>query len=191
MYTTLNKDQKKIYLELEEGYKNRSHCWLKPSIGDRFPDDKTVEILSLVKTIPHKTILDVGSGSGSLTRHLSKLGKVIGIDVSASALKMARRDNPRISFYNCSVVDLRSDYRHFDLIVASEVLNYIKDKDKAICKMRSLGNYLVTSNFLLDTTCISLSGFITEIELARKLRAITRTAFVKEMGISIITLWRL
>ncbi|NPA80308.1 MAG: class I SAM-dependent methyltransferase [Thermotogae bacterium] len=59
--------------------------------------------------IPVRRILEVGCGTGNLTRELVKLGyEVVGVDVSEGMLKVAQKKLPDVRF-------LRADVREMDL----------------------------------------------------------------------------
>lgn len=96
------------------------------------------------------TLLEVGCGEGHQTRHLQNVCEMIyGMDISALAV---RRAQERVPQARLSVNDLLSypepaDGGRFDLVVASEVLYYIKDAEMpaALEKLRKLGvNCLVS-----------------------------------------------
>ncbi|EST30587.1 hypothetical protein M878_17885 [Streptomyces roseochromogenus subsp. oscitans DS 12.976] len=56
---------------------------------------------------PAGTVADLGCGPGAVTAHLGSLGlDVFGIDLSASMLAVARRENPQLRFEQGSMLDL-------------------------------------------------------------------------------------
>lgn len=187
METTINKSQKMIYKELELGYKNQTHRWARPEESQERAD----KLISLAKSVSHDSILDVGCGKGFLTNEFSKLGKVIGIDVSPSALREARKNNPNTRFYESSITDFSYNRHRFDLIIASECLNYIKNKQVAIKRMSALGDYLITSNFFLSRHGISMNGLFAEILLLLKLKPLHWSIDVTNWKIRFISLWKL
>ena len=81
-------------------------------------------ILKLIGNIPSKGIIDVGCGSGVLTKILGKSGKqVIGIDPSRKSIALARKlckDFPNISFVESYAEDFHSS-SNFDLAVSNMV----------------------------------------------------------------------
>lgn len=87
-----------------------------------------------------KTILDIGGGSGRFAIPLKNSGhEVTVLDLSEPALKMLKARNPEISCVN-------SDFMHwepntsiaYDIVLAIEVLLYIKDWIAFFYKVQSL-----------------------------------------------------
>ncbi|MFD8374382.1 class I SAM-dependent methyltransferase [Streptomyces sp. NPDC059688] len=56
---------------------------------------------------PGGTVADLGCGPGAVTGHLAALGlSVFGLDLSASMVAIARRDNPALRFQQGSMLEL-------------------------------------------------------------------------------------
>lgn len=89
-------------------------------------------ILRWVRAQPVGVILEIGPGSGALLRDFSKLGwDCVGLDVSADALELSAyvtEPCDRVELYSSAEA---LNYRKFDLVVACEVLEHIKE-DQAI-----------------------------------------------------------
>ena len=105
--------------------------------------------LTLVEAIsqlcPCRSILDVGCGEGALTRYLVGCAEtVVGIDASATAVTRARSLVPRASF-DCGTLETFSTKTPFDVVLAVEVLYYVKCRNAAIRKLLSLGQSIVIS----------------------------------------------
>lgn len=98
---------------------------------DQEKDEKyypTREIaLLLVKQTQCRAILDIGCGTGRFTTHLRAAtgAEVTALDVSDSALAIARRRDPKIAFQQAKVPPIPFEGRSFDTVVASELLWYI------------------------------------------------------------------
>src|SRR5258706_8027327 len=85
-------EQRKIYQNLEKNYLEGKEYWAKDTTDQAASDRK---VLSMLQYIPHKTILEVGCGSGTLTKELVKIAdKVTAIDVSPSAIATVKRTIP-------------------------------------------------------------------------------------------------
>jgi SAM-dependent methyltransferase len=93
------------------------------------------------------SLLEIGCGEGHQSLHLQQVcDHLTGLDVSARAVKRARRRCPRSKFL---VGDIFSQevgaLAPFDLVVACEVLYYMNDVPAALQRMQALGrNCLVT-----------------------------------------------
>lgn len=104
--------------------------------------------LGLVGNVKGKKVLDFGCGSGIYTKLLKKKGaKIKGFDISKEMIDIARKENP--------IIDLRigSGYKipfkgKFDIVVASLVMDYLKDWDKVFKEVKRVlkkGGYFVFS----------------------------------------------
>src|SRR2546429_272031 len=93
--------------------------------GDKDRHEKMISIiLEMVKSVPHKRILDVGCANGIITKRLATFAdEVVAIDISEDAIKRARKLNgTRNIAYRVSTFADFSDEKGFDVIVCSEVL---------------------------------------------------------------------
>jgi trans-aconitate methyltransferase len=89
-----------------------------------YEDRKRADLLSLLRE-HYDSILDVGCGTGTITRLLAKHGPVLGLDASAVAIEHAKQgggENVRYETADLTAADLGGPY---GLIVASEVLYYL------------------------------------------------------------------
>lgn len=88
------------------------------------------------------SVLEIGCGEGHQTQALCALAdEVYGIDVSATAIERARQRLPQVRFAACDIHDqpFGNEQDRFDLVVACEVLYYIKDIPATIERMGHLG----------------------------------------------------
>lgn len=70
------------------------------------------EILSDIGDLKDKNVLDVGCGFGDFYAYLManfQIHDYVGIDISASMVKIAREKNPGISFYHGDILDFESE----------------------------------------------------------------------------------
>ncbi|OGC50268.1 hypothetical protein A2716_03605 [candidate division WWE3 bacterium RIFCSPHIGHO2_01_FULL_40_23] len=93
---------------------------------------------SLVKHLfPQKRgleIMEIGCGTGHITKHLSKFGKVTGIEISKEAASHCIEKGIR-NVLNKDVNEMRipkSFEKRFDLILALDVLEHIQDDTKTM-----------------------------------------------------------
>jgi 2-polyprenyl-3-methyl-5-hydroxy-6-metoxy-1,4-benzoquinol methylase len=113
------------------------------------------EIISLIKMVPHDSILEIGCAQGEFTKKLLEISEnVTAIDVSEQAINQARTQVKGAHFEAISLENFYPE-RRFDVVVCAEVLYYIKDYKKAISKLQELGDYLVTSQYVFCLPRIS------------------------------------
>ncbi|KKN21937.1 hypothetical protein LCGC14_0920320 [marine sediment metagenome] len=84
--------------------------------------------LTILKNIPKgNCILDVGCGNGEFTKYFfKKYKKVYGIDISETALKLARQKkiiSKQVDLDNCTNLPFESKF--FDTLVCTEVLEHL------------------------------------------------------------------
>ncbi|MEM7705304.1 MAG: methyltransferase domain-containing protein [Pseudomonadota bacterium] len=97
-------------------------------------------------------VLDVGCGTGVLTReltqHVGDTGSLTGFDLSESMLSVARERCPGATFLQGNVVELPFEDQRFDIVVSSFMLMFVPDPKKALSEMRRVlkpGGRLVAS----------------------------------------------
>jgi len=92
--------------------------------------------------IHHPTVLDLGCGTGWLTRILNQFGTASGVDLAPGA---ARRFHPDLKFFGVDE-DAGKDY---DIVVSQEVLEHANDQTGYL---KSAHNALKPSGYLVLTT---------------------------------------
>lgn len=77
---------------------------------------------------PGMTVLDLGCGSGLLTRWLKAKGlNVQGLDFSHGLIDIAKKENPDITFTTSNIISTPYPVESFDIIVSGLVLHYVQD----------------------------------------------------------------
>lgn len=97
------------------------------------------------------SLLEVGCGEGHQTLSLQQLAdEVYGIDVSPTAIERARQRVPGAQFAATDIGHQPwGDQRaRFDLVVACEVLYYIKDIPATLSRMNHLGSACLVTFFV-------------------------------------------
>ncbi|MDA3817549.1 MAG: class I SAM-dependent methyltransferase [Prolixibacteraceae bacterium] len=90
------------------------------------------EIVQLLNPQKNETILDIGCGTGDLTKKIAELcGKVTGIDNSSEMIQTALKKYPEISFIHADAKDYQFDNK-FDAIFSNAVLHWIPQADIAV-----------------------------------------------------------
>ncbi|HUQ85725.1 MAG TPA: SAM-dependent methyltransferase [Candidatus Limnocylindrales bacterium] len=144
-------DQHKVYKDLEN-INSKDDPW---KTQHPYNQKTFKQLIELIKLVPHQSILEVGCGQGSFTKLLTELSKdVTVIDVSESAIKKASSEAKGAQFLVSSLENFYPK-RRYDVIICAEILYYIKDERKAIEKLKELGDYLVTSQYVFCLPHIS------------------------------------
>jgi len=71
------------------------------------------------------TVLDLGCGAGLVTADLTTRARVVGVDISAGQLELARRNAPAARFVRADMVDLAFAPASFDAVVAFWTLIHV------------------------------------------------------------------
>jgi len=93
--------------------------------------------LSLLRKIKGKKILDLGCGTGIYTKILKRRGAhVQGIDISPKMIEIAKQNVRGVDFRIGSVYDLPYESGTFDIVLASLVVHYFGNLDRAFKEIR-------------------------------------------------------
>ncbi len=97
----------------------------------------------LLEKLPPTTVLDVGCGTGFLTRHLR--GKVVGLDQSESALEIARKRAPGAAFVRGNALELPFSNGSFGRVFAGNFYGVLLPPDRSafLAEARRVGRELV------------------------------------------------
>ncbi|MBI3190737.1 class I SAM-dependent methyltransferase [archaeon] len=101
-------------------------------------------------------VLDIGCGSGVVTRKIVKqIGcKTTGIDISEACINYATRKSRKehlknTDFHVGSIDNIPSPDKHFDVIIASHIIEHVKNVDKSIeqiyRKLKPGGRVIITT----------------------------------------------
>lgn len=89
-------------------------------------------VVELLDIKPGERILDLGCGTGHLTKKISDAGaEVTGIDASADMIAKAREGFPEIDFRVADAADFHFE-ESFDAVFSNAVLHWVHQADEAI-----------------------------------------------------------
>ncbi len=98
----------------------------------------------LMKPFIGRTVLEVGAGTGLLTRFLSTRERVLATELDSEYVELLRRtfaDSPNVEIRTLDLARLAEDHiprDHFDTVVCSNVLEHIEDDRAALGAMREV-----------------------------------------------------
>jgi ubiquinone/menaquinone biosynthesis C-methylase UbiE len=107
--------------------------------------------LSLLKNVKGKKILDLGCGTGIYAKILKRRGAIVsGIDLSSKMIEIAKQNVKEVDFRVGSVYKLPYKSRTFDIVLASRVVNYFANLNKAFREVRRVlkkdGNFIFSTD---------------------------------------------
>jgi SAM-dependent methyltransferase len=110
------------------------------------------ELLALTDSVPKQRVLEIGCGTGGTLRHLRQQGAqfTVGVEIRTDVAEVARNRSLADSIIVGDIESLELPFpaEHFDLIVASFVLEHVRDPWAVSRRLVSLlrpGGYLVGS----------------------------------------------
>lgn len=95
------------------------------------------------------TILEIGCGTGMLTKFLSNYGTITGIDISPEAISFCQKQGlEKVFKADINSMDITPHRSKYDLVVASDVLEHIQDDMQAMKNIKKMlkesGRFLLT-----------------------------------------------
>ena len=134
----------------EEMYRNCADPWNQDSVQP-LAEDIALFLLSKYR---YQQVLDLGCGKGRFTKRIkSTTGAFItALDVSPTAVRIARSRYPDIEFVVGAVPPLEFSDHSFDLVVSAELLWYVLPKLSVLFAeikrmLRPDGHYLIVQQF--------------------------------------------
>jgi SAM-dependent methyltransferase len=112
---------------VESGYDAIADRYAEAIRAGRGPQTYFRSFLSRVlELIPEgSTVLDLGCGAGLVTADLTTRARIVGVDISAGQLELARRNAPTARFVRADMVDLAFAPGSFDAVVAFWTLIHV------------------------------------------------------------------
>ena len=121
----------------------------------------------------NSSILEVGSATGSLSKHLANSYNLTAVDASKSMVKYAKNHANHIDFKVADVYALPFPRGHFDAVLSSSLLNVVSDKKKALLEMKRVCKHTGKVTFL-----IPVEGF-KDTDLTHLIHTFQLTGFSK------------
>jgi SAM-dependent methyltransferase len=108
------------------------------------PSSRHVRRLSqkIIKTLQFNSILDAGCGAGTLLQDISSHFPHVqlnGAEYAESGVRLARKKNPNARIYQLDL-EKRALKRKFDLVTCIDVLEHIREDERAISNLRKMTN---------------------------------------------------
>lgn len=92
-------------------------------------------VIKILKPLEIKSVLDVGCGEGITLDRFKKEGigkELVGIDYSNDALKIGKKIYPGLNLKKGDIYKIQEKDNSYDLVMATEVLEHLKDPEKAL-----------------------------------------------------------
>ena len=118
----------RILLFLRTGYYSRGER-VTPDIPDANFENHLKVYKFMRQFAIQKDVIDVGCGTGYGTAHLAEVAKsIVGIDISESAVKWARKRYPGVKYVQMDAQRLEFPDCSFDLIISTENFEHLADQ---------------------------------------------------------------
>jgi ubiquinone/menaquinone biosynthesis C-methylase UbiE len=154
------------------------------------------EFLGAVAWPARAEVLEVGCGTGVLTRRLAgrpEVASVVGVDVAPALLERARALCPGVTFREGDAAALPFDDGSFDVVVLDSTLSHVPDAARAVAEAHRVlrpggqlavldGDYSTTTVALGDhdplQTCVDamMTGSVTDRWLMRRMPSLVSAA---------------
>jgi 2-polyprenyl-3-methyl-5-hydroxy-6-metoxy-1,4-benzoquinol methylase len=135
--------QDKPTIEEQTAFYDRWNVEHRAGAFEEIPDgirDRGVRVLDILRTLDLHAprILEVGCGTGWLTEKLGAFGKVTAIDLSPSAIAVARTRNIDAELIAGDFYQHGFAASSFDIVVCVETLFYVEDQPRFVERVASL-----------------------------------------------------
>lgn len=122
--------------------------------------DKADNIITLCKSLPHDSVIEIGAGEGSILKRLAELNfgqKLYALEISPTGVETIK--NKGISrLIECSLFDgynIPHDDAKFDLAVLSHVIEHIEYPRRLLYEAKRVAKYVFVEVPLEDTARLS------------------------------------
>jgi 2-polyprenyl-3-methyl-5-hydroxy-6-metoxy-1,4-benzoquinol methylase len=133
-----------FYVDLAEYWEKRGKTFSdeltdQPIYVQKYLSNQESQILKFLNKLNFENILEIGCGTGRLTKQISNLSKIkkyLAIDISEDLMSIAKKqlENSEINFQCINLLEFKTN-ENFDLVFSCEVLQHIApDKIESIIK---------------------------------------------------------
>ncbi|MCD5003484.1 class I SAM-dependent methyltransferase [Enterococcus saccharolyticus] len=91
-------------------------------------------LLDLLPQNSRQNILDLGCGTGTLTKQLAQYGTVLGVDGSSQMIQQAKKNHPEIDFQVMDALALPFD-NDWNIIFSNAVFHWISDHETLLAQI--------------------------------------------------------
>lgn len=102
--------------------------------------------LKQIEGLNIETVLDVGCGEGFTLKKLEEKGigkKLLGIDSSKEAIDLGKKQYPSLDLNLGDIFNIKAKDKSFDLVICTEVLEHLKEPDKAIRELKRVSKKFI------------------------------------------------
>lgn len=106
-------------------------------------EEELDEVRAILDGLPHARVLDVGCGTGFMTRHLK--GDVVGLDQSEAMLRIARERIPSATFVRGDALGMPFPDKSFDRVFAGNFYGLLLPPERRmfIAEAKRVGSELM------------------------------------------------
>jgi 2-polyprenyl-3-methyl-5-hydroxy-6-metoxy-1,4-benzoquinol methylase len=122
--------------------------WTEQKSPNAWQQRRADAIMAMLKELPleNPRILDLGCATGWMTKMLSELGTAEGVDLSETAIEIAKEKFPGIRYTAGDLYEIELTSEPVDVVVCQEVIAHVSDQVTLIRRITDVikpGGYLV------------------------------------------------
>jgi SAM-dependent methyltransferase len=134
-------------------YGDGTYLRLNPSLHEEDSDYKLTYIRELIRSLPFDRaklrVLDIGGGTGIISRNvcrlLSEKGYVVechALDLSPAAVAIQKINNPYITFGTCDVAEIE-EIGHYELTLLIDVIEHVPDREHFATRIDRISEHII------------------------------------------------
>lgn len=135
---------------MKDIYNDSTYLQKNPSWGSEdspFKAGKIIELLKRNPDVPHKTVCEVGCGSGEVLVQLSSGLKDVthfyGFDISKDAMSIAKQKETATLTFELKDFTQSKDNNSYDLILVLDVIEHVEDYFKFLRSIAAKSRYTI------------------------------------------------